>query len=245
MEIIYWILLATFIDSLIGLVGILTLWINQKSMNKIIFWLVAFSAGTLLGGAFFHLIAEAVEQIEPLYAMVFTMIGFVIFYIMERFLFWHHCHEGHCDVHPFSYLLLVGDGMHNIIDGFVIAASFLVDIKFGIITTAMIISHEVPQELGNYAVLLYGGFDKWKASLYNFLAQITCVLGGLLGYYMGTAYDITAYLLPIAAGGFIYISASDLIPELHKEKQIKKSLISLIVFLVGVVLMFGMKLLFE
>ncbi len=144
MELIYYILLATFLDSLLGLVGAVTLWIKQKYLDSMIFWLVAFSAGALLGGAFFHLIAEAVEMIEPLHSMILIMAGFVVFYIMERFLFWHHCHEGRCDVHPFSYLILIGDGVHNIIDGFVIAASFLVDIKFGMITTLMIISHEVP-----------------------------------------------------------------------------------------------------
>jgi zinc and cadmium transporter len=233
------------LDSLIGLIGVFTIWTNQKKIKKIIHWMVAFSAGTLLGGAFFHLIAESVEEIDPLNSMIWAMCGFVAFYIMERFLFWHHCHDKQCKVHPVSYLLLVGDGIHNIIDGLVIAASFFVDVRLGFITTLMIMSHEIPQELGNYAVLLYSGFDKTKALLYNFLAQLTCVFGGVLGYFIGASYNLSQYLLPIAAGGFIYISASDLIPELHKERNIKKSAIALGVFIIGVSFMLGVKMLFE
>lgn len=244
MQILYWILSATFVNGLLGLIGIIALAINKKLLNKIVFGLVAFSAGTLLGGAFFHLLEESLETLKSIQAMIFLIIGFVSFYILEKLLFWHHCHEGKCSVHPFSYMILIGDGLHNIIDGIVIAASFFIDINFGILTTFIIMSHELPQELGNFGILVYGGFSRIKAIIYSFVAQLTSILGGLIGYYIGTSAD-TSFLLPIAAGGFIYISASDLIPELHKENNKTKSILSFILFIFGLILMLSAKYFFE
>ncbi len=240
MQILSWIILATFVNGLLGLIGIVALGLRKKLLNRIVFWLVAFSAGTLLGGAFFHLLEESLETLIPMNAMILLVIGFVSFYLLEKLLFWHHCHENACHVSPFSYLVLIGDSLHNIIDGIVIAVSFLIDIQFGWFTTVVIMSHEIPQELGNYALLIYGKFDKIKALIYSFLAQLTCIIGGVLGYFLGTNFDIT-FLLPIAAGGFIYISASDLIPELHKEDKQTQSYISFILFVLGLLFMLGAK----
>jgi len=242
MSILYIIILATLINSLISLVGIFSLWCKEKLLKKIIIYLVALSAGALLSGAFFHLIPETLENLTPIATFTFVLVGFILFFLMERFLYWHHCHEGKCDVHPVSYLILIGDGLHNFIDGIIIAISFIVSIPFGIITTALIIGHEIPQELGDFGVLVHGGFGKVKALIYNLISQLTCVIGGFLGYFLSTSIEgVIPFILPFAAGGFIYISASDLVPELHKEPKIKKSLSSFAFFILGILIMLAIK----
>lgn len=242
MSILYIIILATLVNSLISLVGIFSLWMEEKSLKKILILLVALSAGALLSGAFFHLIPESLEKLTPMTTFTYVLTGFIIFFLMEKFLYWHHCHEGKCDVHPVSYLILFGDGIHNFIDGIIIAISFIVSIPFGVITTVLIIGHEIPQELGDFGVLVHGGFSKAKALVYNLISQMACVVGGILGYFLSTSIEgIIPFVLPFAAGGFIYISASDLVPELHKEPEIKKSLTSFAFFMVGVLFMLAIK----
>jgi zinc and cadmium transporter len=147
-------------------------------------------------------------------------------------------------VHAFTYLILFGDGIHNFIDGLVIAASFLVGIPFGIVTTLLILGHEVPQELGDFGVLLHGGFSKRKALGFNLLSQMTAVAGGIAGFLFSGVAGFTSLLLPFAAGGFVYIAASDLVPELHKEKRLAKSMLYFAFFLIGIGFMLGIKLLF-
>ncbi|NIO22820.1 MAG: ZIP family metal transporter [Candidatus Aenigmarchaeota archaeon] len=237
------ILLATVINSFIGLIGVLTLWMRDKSLSKILIILVAFSAGALLSGAFFHLMAESIEVLEAMTAFIYLMIGFIAFFLMERFLHWRHCHEGRCDVHPYTQLVLIGDGIHNFIDGVVIAASFMVSIAFGWVTTLLIILHEIPQELGDFGILVYGGFEKIRALGFNFLAQVTCIIGGFVGFFLLYTPESIAFLLPFAAGGFIYIASSDLIPELHKEENLKKSMLSFVFFIIGIVFLLGIKIL--
>jgi zinc and cadmium transporter len=243
LETLIFILMATLVNGFVGLIGVLTLWLNDKSLRKILMILVAFSAGALLSGAFFHMIAESLETMETITAFAYLLTGFISFFLIERFLHWHHCHEGKCDVHPFTQLVLIGDGIHNFIDGLVIAASFMVGVPFGLVTTLMIILHEIPQELGDFGVLVYGGFDKARALGFNFLSQLTCVIGGIAGFFLIYTPESVAFLLPFAAGGFIYISASDLIPELHKEENLKKSMLSFAFFLIGIMFLLGIKLL--
>ncbi|MBW3001393.1 ZIP family metal transporter, partial [Candidatus Woesearchaeota archaeon] len=224
-----------------------SLWLKEKLFKKVLMILVAFSAGALLSGAFFHLIPEALEKIPVTNVFAYLMIGFILFFLIERFLHWHHCHRygAKCKTHPVSYLILIGDGVHNFIDGIIIGVSFIVSIPFGIITTLLIIGHEIPQELGDFGVLVYGGFSKYKALVYNFISQLMAVLGGILGYLFSTRVEgVIPFILPFAAGGFIYIAASDLIPELHKEPKLNKSLISFGFFLVGIAFMFLLKFLF-
>ncbi|HUW33745.1 MAG TPA: ZIP family metal transporter [Planctomycetota bacterium] len=248
MPILFWIIAATLFDSVVALVGVFSLWIKDRILKDLLFALVAFSAGALLSGALLHLMAESIESKVLSVNTVFVLVlaGFSVFFMMEKFLYWRHCHNGVCEVHPYTYLILFGDAAHNFIDGLVIAASFIVDVKFGMITTLMIISHEVPQELGDFAVLVYGGLSRKRALLYNFISQLTCVTGGLIGYAASSASStFSIYLLPLAAGGFIYISASDLIPELHREADIKKSILAFFFFATGVVFMLGAKLVFE
>jgi zinc and cadmium transporter len=187
---------------------------------------------------------EAIEAIGTSAAFRYLLVGFTVFFLIEKLLHWHHCHEGPCEVHAFTYLILFGDGIHNFIDGLIIAASFLVDIPFGIVTTLLIIGHELPQELGDFGVLLHGGFSARKALAFNFLSQMTAVAGGIAGFLISGAAGFTTLLLPFAAGGFVYIAASDLVPELHKEKRLGKSMFYFAFFLIGIGFMLGIKLLF-
>jgi len=243
MSTLLFIIAATVINGLIALVGAFSLLIKENVLQKILLVLVAFSAGALLAGGFFHLLAEAIQTMEINTAFIILLAGFSVFYIIERFLHWHHCHDGKCDVHSFTYLILIGDGVHNFIDGLIIAASFIVSVPFGVITTLMIIGHEIPQELGNFGALVYGGMKKKKALLFNFASQLTCVIGGIAGFFISGIGSFSIFLLPFAAGGFFYIAASDLIPELHKEPKIKKSIVYFLFFLLGISFMVATKML--
>jgi zinc and cadmium transporter len=237
------ILVATLVTGLIALVGAFSFFIKEKLLQKLLLVLVAFSAGALLAGGLFHLLAESIGMMDMNAAFILLLAGFSLFFVMERLLHWHHCHEGKCDVHAFTYLILIGDGVHNFIDGLVIAASFLVSAPFGVITTFLIIGHEIPQELGDFGALVYGGMKKKKALLFNFASQLTCVAGGIEGFFLSGIGSVTSMLLPIAAGGFLYIAASDLIPELHKEKDFRKAMLSFAFFLVGITFMVSIKIL--
>jgi len=244
LPVIVWILIATIINSFIAFAGVFTLWCREKTLKKILFILVAFAAGTLLGGAFLHMVAESLEMMESNAVFLLLITGFSVFFLIEKFLHWHHCHEEKCDTHPFTYLILFGDGIHNFIDGLIIAASFAVNPAFGIVTTMMIIAHEFPQELGDFGVLVHGGMEKKKALFYNFLSQITSIAGGIIGYLASGLGSFQGLLLPFAAGGFVYIAASDLIPELHKETEKNKSILTFVFFIVGVLFMLGIKIVF-
>lgn len=233
------ILASTFIVSIISLIGVVTLAIKEKFLKTILLLLIAFSAGALIGGAFLHLIPEAIEKSNPQEVFILVLAGFVLFFLLEKYLYWRHCHDGICDVHTFSYLNLIGDGLHNFIDGLVIAGSFIASLRLGIFTTLLVIIHEIPQELGDFGVLVYGGFSRQKALFYNFLSALTAFGGAILGYFLSTKISGFSYiLLSFTAGGFIYISSSDLIPEIHKETEQKKSFLSLVFFLLGIALMF-------
>jgi len=206
------------------------------------------SAGALFGGAFLHLIPEAIEQSSLERTTLLTITGFCFFFLLERCLWWRHCHTkaGACEVHTLGYMNLIGDGIHNLIDGLIIAAGFFVDIRLGIVTTVAVIMHEIPQEIGDFGVLLYSGLSRSRALLFNFLSAAVAIVGALVGTVLcGQIPFLKALLLPFAAGGFIYIAACDLIPELHKEPDIKRSFFSFAFFLAGVMLMFTMRLLFE
>lgn len=236
--VLVWILLSTFIVTLISLIGIFTLVIKGNLLSKLLFNLIGFSAGSLIGGAFLHILPESLEKTNSTVVFYYVIAGIVLFFLMERYFYWRHCHEGNCDIHAFTYLNLVGDGFHNFIDGMIIAASFVVSVKIGIVTTLAVILHEIPQELGDFGVLIYGGFSKQKALIYNFISALTAVLGALIGYFIASVTaSFSNAILPLTAGGFIYIATSDLIPELHKEKDPRRSTDAFIAFLLGIGLM--------
>jgi len=240
-----YIFLATFIVSLISFVGVVTLSLKDKILNKILLILIGLSAGALMGGAFLHLLPEAVEKSTGLDVYLFVLVGFILFFLIEKVLHWRHCHKGECDVHTFHYMNLVGDSIHNFIDGLIMAASFVVSIPLGITTTIAIATHEIPQEIGDFGVLLYGGFSKKRAIMLNFVVALTAVLGGIVGYFVSKSIEnIVVFILPFAAGGFIYIAATDLVPEIRKELDMKKYMATLFVFICGILIMWVTKVIF-
>ena len=240
-----YIFLATFIVSLISFVGVVTLALKDKILNKSLLILIGLSAGALMGGAFLHLLPEAVEKSTGLDVYLFVLIGFILFFLIEKVLHWRHCHKGECDVHTFQYMNLVGDSIHNFIDGLIMAASFVVAIPLGITTTIAIATHEIPQEIGDFGVLLYGGFSKKRAIMLNFVVALTAVLGGIVGYFVSKSIEnIVVFILPFAAGGFIYIAATDLVPEIRKELDMKKYMATLFVFICGILIMWVTKVIF-
>jgi len=215
-------------------------------MIRLILILLALIINSLLGFigliAFFHLFPESLEFLSPMEFSFYALLGFVLFLLIEGYFHWHQCKK--CDIHPFSYVMLIGDGIHNFIDGLIIAASFFISISLGAITTLMIILHEAPQELGLFGSLVYSGHNKNKSLFYSFIAQSTCILGGLIGYFLSFTINIVSpFLISFAAGGFIYISASDLIPEIHKayKGDVKKSLCLIGFLFLGIILMYGIK----
>ena len=246
-DLIY-IVLSTFAISLIAFIGIFTLAMKDQLLNKILLFLVSLSAGALMGGAFIHLLPEAVEKAEGtnMNVYVFVLVGFILFFIIEKVLHWRHCHKGKCDVHTFHYMNLIGDSVHNFIDGLIIAASFISSTSLGITTFIAIAAHEIPQEIGDFGVLIYGGFKKKKALVLNFIVALTVVAGGIVGYFISKSIEqAVPFLLPFAAGGFIYIAATDLVPEIKKEINIKKSMVTMFVFLCGILIMWVVKYLFH
>lgn len=242
MEKLFLIITSTFLISLASLIGVFTISIKEKILSKFFLSLISLSAGALMGGAFLHLLPEASEKLnnENMYSIV--LFSFILFFLIEKVLHWRHCHKKNCDVHTFGYMNLFGDAVHNFIDGLVIASTFLIDIKLGILTSFAIALHEIPQEIGDFGVLLYSGFSRKKALLFNFFIALTSVFGGIVGYFLSFQIEnMTSYLLPFAAGGFIYIAASDLMPEIRKEKSFKKSMLSFGIFLLGILIMFLVK----
>lgn len=244
--VLFEIMAATLVVCLLSLAGVASFWVKPKLLNKALLLLVGFSAGALMGGAFLHLLPESVEVIgAESFGFVF-LLSFSLFFILERAVHWHHCHENKpCKVHAFAYLNLFGDAMHNFMDGLIIAASFIASIPLGIATTIAVIAHELPQELGDFGVLIYAGFSKRKALAYNFLVSLTALAGALIGYYAsGAIAGLESYLLPFAAGSFVYIASSDLIPELHKQEDLSKAMQSFALFLAGLAFMYAIKVMF-
>lgn len=239
MTIFFHIIIATALISLASLIGVFSLSVKKDLLNKILLFLVSLSTGTLMGGAFLHLLPEASEKLRGELLFLLVLISFITFYLIEEIFHWRHCHEGKCEIHSFGYINLIGDSVHNFIDGLIIAATFLIDIRLGITTSIAIAFHEIPQEIGDFGVLIYAGFKTRTALFFNFIVALTAVLGGIIGYLLSFQIaNLTTWLLPFAAGGFLYISTSDLIPEIRKQTSLKKSVISFIFFLLGILLIY-------
>lgn len=220
--------------SLLSLVGIVT-FLNKKYTASFLKTLVSFAAGTMAGAGFLVMLPEALEVGASKSVFLFLLLGVVVFFILENFLQWYHCHKGNCKAHKFTYLSIIGDGLHNFLDGMVIAASYLINVPLGVVTTFAVIFHEIPHEMGNFGVLVYGGFSRKKALFYNFISGLTAIAGGIFVYlFKFDIFNYYALLVAFAAGNFIYIATVDLMPELHKEEVIRKSALQLTLFLFGV-----------
>jgi len=241
MHILLWIILSTSVISVFALVGVFTLSMKEELLNKILLKLVALSSGALLGGAFLHLIPEGVEQMEPKLFFSLVLGAIILYLLIEKILHWRHCHKGkNCDTHhTIGYMNLIGDSVHNFIDGLIIAAAFIVNIPLGIITVVAVALHEIPQEIGDFGVLIYSGFSKKSALICNFLVALTVVFGGIVGFFL-SRYSLLSekYFIPIAVAGFIYIATSDLFPELRKSANLKKFLSDFIFLILGAGIMF-------
>ena len=236
-------LISVAIVSLLSFAGVITLAIKKSYLKKILLILVAFSTGALLGDAFLHLLPEASDGTGGLSLLSTAMIfaGILLFFILEKFLRWRHCHDIDCQKHPkhLGTMNLVGDGVHNFIDGILIGASYLVSIPLGIATTIAVAAHEIPQELGDFGVLLHSGFKIKQAVWYNFLSACFAILGAIGALWLSAFSDsLIGPLIPLTAGGFIYIALSGLVPELHKEENLWTSLVQLIAILSGIALMY-------
>lgn len=239
-----YIIASVFLVSLISFVGIITLAIKIEKLKKILLYLVSFSAGALFAGAFIHLLPEAIKEFgAERNIWLYLLFGIIAFFVMEKIIHWRHCHVYSCEEHPHTlgYMNLLGDGVHNFVDGLIIAGSYLVSIPLGIATTIAIILHEIPQEMGDFGVLLYAGMSRGKAIAMNFLTALTAVVGAIVGIIISGFFEnVGVFLLPFAAGGFIYIAGSDLIPELKKETALKKSVLQLVAILLGIMAMYSL-----
>ena len=231
-------IISVLIVSMISLVGIFTIAIKLEKLKKFLLFFVSFSVGALFGGAFIHLLPEAVEKYGVKTEIFLSvLLGIIVFFLVEKIIHWRHCHipTSKEHPHPFAIMNLVGDSVHNFIDGLVIAGSYIASIPLGITTTIAVALHEIPQEIGDFSVLVHGGFSRAKALLVNFLTALTAVLGAIISLAIGAAYEnYLMFLLPFTAGGFIYIAGTDLIPELHKETMLSKSMVQLIGVLLGI-----------
>lgn len=235
-EIWLYTLASVILVSVISLIGIFALGIRQDRLQRVLFYLVSFSAGALLGDAFIHLLPEIMTGESGLKNSLYVLAGIMLFFVLERFLMWHHSHGSHKEeIHSVVYLTIVGDALHNFLDGVAIAASFLVSVPVGIATATAVIFHEIPQEIGQFAVLVHGGWSRRKALLYNFFSALTAILGAILVllFAQGLA-GAPAPLLALGAASFIYIAMSDLIPELQREPQIRRSLLQLAFMVAGI-----------
>ena len=245
MSILIWIIGSTLAMSCFAWIGLITLAFKEHMLKTILLPLVAFAAGSLIGASFLHLIPETMARTGPRWEVfLWLLLGFSVFLLMEQFLSWHHHHVVPSEhKEPFTYLILFADGLHNFIAGVAIGASFLVSVKVGLITWIAAAAHEIPQELGDFGILIRGGWNKKRALLFNFLSALLVVPGGILAYFLSGGFD-TTFLLPFAAGNFIYIAASDLIPEIKHHASLRKNLEHFCAFGAGILVIVLTRLLF-
>ena len=226
--------------SLFSLVGILLLLLREKILNYVVILLVSFSSGSLFGNAFIHLLPETVARNGfTVWVSIFTLSGIAGCFVVEKFVHWRHVHSpAHEEVEAFAYMNLLGDAVHNLLDGVVIVSAYALDISVGVATTIAILFHEIPQEMGDFGVLVHGGLSRKKALFFNFVTALTALIGALLTMVLiNFAQQLTVFLIPFSAGTFIYIAGSDLIPQLHKENEIRDSLLQLVFFSLGISVM--------
>lgn len=238
-------LISVLIVNFISLVGALTLFLNDRFLKKMLIYFVSFSVGAIFGDVFIHLLPEIANETGFTLQISFTcLLGLVLSFFIEKIICWNHQH--HADkskhtIHKFVYMILIGDSVHNFIDGLAIGASFLAGIPVGIATTLAVIFHEIPHEIGDFGSLVHGGFSKKNALIFNFISGITAIMGAVIALLLNNFIkNINPYLMAFAAANLIYIAGSDLIPELHKEPDFKKDIIQTFVFILGILVMLSL-----
>lgn len=240
--ILVYIIIALFAASVgsILLAGSLLL-LKTKWLEKVSSYLLYLSGGTLLGAALLMLLPEATESMSVHYTLIWVLVGILFFFLLEKFILWRMCHDKECErqIHTAGPMILIGDAVHNAIDGIVIAAAFVSSPELGWFVTLSVVLHEVPQELGDFGILIKSGYSRGKAMLYNLLSGSTAIIAGIAAYFLlGYMQHIIPYALAFAAASFLYIAMADLIPEMHKETSIKETLIQFLLILLGVFIIF-------
>lgn len=238
--------LSVAVVSLLSLIGISLFALSHESFHKIVFGLVALAVGALFGDAFLHLLPDAyLDKTHSTEASLFIIAGILLFFVLENFLHWRHQHsDEQGEIEPYGYLNILADMTHNFIDGLIIGASYLVSVKMGIATSLAVMLHEIPHEFSNFGILVKSGFSRWKALFINFLTGVTALMGGLMAWWVGGRLEgFIQILIPLTAGGFIYIAGSDLVPQLHKDVKTFRALFQFLAILAGVGLMLLLKIL--
>lgn len=234
-------LVAVTIVSLLSLLGAVFIALQRKLLDSITTYLLAFSSGILLGTTFYELVPEGYRELQT-NVYTWIIVGVVTFFVLEKFIHWHSHVEEHEEKESskqhVAVLTLVSDGIHNFLDGAIIGVTFLTNVPLGIVTTIAVIAHEIPHELGDFFLLVYGGFSNKKAIWYNFLSGLTSILGTILIFvFSRDILIVSPYLIGFTAGNFLYIAASDLIPELHEKKNMYVSVVQTVCLIAGIILM--------
>lgn len=236
MPVVLWIIAAGMAMSALALVGSAALLIPERLFARVAMPLVALAAGALLGGALFHMLPEGITDAGIRPAFTWCAAGIVTFHVLEQFLNWHHCHRPVSGHRPLGYLILLADGLHNLIGGLAVGSAFIADIRLGIVTWVVAAAHEIPQELGDFGILLHSGWSASRALMYNFASALTFLLGALLAYLVAGHVD-TGFLIPFAAGNFIYIALADLVPEMVASPRVTDKVVFFATFVAGLLIL--------
>lgn len=232
-----WIVVLGVAMSAIAMVGSVTLVLSEQALGRLVTPLVALAAGSLLGGAFLHMLPEAIETLGNGRAVwVWFLAGFTAFFVLEQCLHWHHCHRRISAHRPLGHLILVADGLHNFIGGLSVASAFFIDHRVGLVTWAAAAAHEVPQELGDFGILVKSGWSRRSALAFNMASASTFLVGGVVAWALSGHVEVV-YLVPFAAGNFAYIGAADLIPELTTDPSGRNKAVTFVAFLAGVAIL--------
>ncbi|VAW95229.1 Zinc transporter, ZIP family [hydrothermal vent metagenome] len=252
MSLLFWIIIFSLLGGIISVIAAAVfLLFPDKIRTALLPHFVSFAVGALLGAAFLALIPDALSQTNVMdyHQLGLTLlIGLLGFFLMEKMVLWRHCHEHGCEAHEIhephqqhaaGTLILIGDGVHNLVDGILIAAAFMTDFHLGVITSMAVAAHEIPQEVGDFAILLHSGYSRKKAFIFNILASVTTIIGAVVAYYsLSSVQEIIPYILALAASSFIYIAVADLIPGLHKRVEFSQTLRQITLITAGILVIY-------